>query len=100
MLLAYAFKKRKINFSDNEVRFFDNIIDVLGLRFYRNFMTIAIVFVAILWQFCGKNNRFYCEFMAKTIDSIAILWRMQPILLPFHGDFRAKKIYFVEIIWR
>ena len=63
------FKKRKINFSDNIIKFFDNN------RFYCNFMAIAIVFVAILWQFYGGHNRFYCNFMAKTIDFIAILWQ-------------------------
>ena len=82
--------RRKVSFSDNKIHFFDNIIDVLGPRFYCSFMAIAIVFVAIIWQFYGKYNRFCCDFMTKTIDFIAILWR-------FQGE---KKIDFAEIMWR
>ena len=52
-------------------------------------MAVAIVFVAIVWQFYGKNNGFYCNFMAKAISFIAISWRLQ-----------SEKIDFVDIMWR
>ena len=63
-------------------------------------MAVAIFFVAILWQFYGKNNRFYCNFygknnrffcnfMAKAINFIAI-----------SGQFQGEKIGSVEIAWR
>ena len=72
-------RREKLSFSDDKIHFFDNIIDVLGPRFYCNFMAMAIIFVAIFWQFYGEYNRFYCDFMAisgrKKIDFIEIMWR-------------------------
>ena len=69
-------RREKVSFSDNKIHFFNNIIDVLGPRFYCNFMVaIAIVFVAIFWKFYGEYNRFYCDIRAKKIDFVEIMWR-------------------------
>ena len=46
-------RREKFSFSDNKIHFIDNVIDVLGPRFYCNFMAIAIFF-AFFWQFYGE----------------------------------------------
>ena len=73
-------------------------MDFNFICFYYNLMAIAIVFVAIFWQFYGEYNRFYCDFRAKK-KFVEIMWRKKNILVELQGNiFLMKIIYFISII--
>ena len=66
-------------------------------------MALAIVFVAIFWQFYGKYITFYCDFMAISGRKKKILMRLcgdkKNILVELQGNILLMKIiYFFSII--